>query len=96
MKDWKLRPPEITEDDNYVHVVIPHIALASATDSIIEFLASHPTITNRQAREITGIRSENAMKNEFYKLRDAGKLEMVPELKGSSAAWRIANALIEH
>jgi ATP-dependent DNA helicase RecG len=92
MKDWKLRPPDITEDDNYVHVVIPHIALASATDSILEFLISHPTITNRQAREITGIRSENAMKNEFYKLRDAGKLEMVPELKGSSAAWRIANA----
>jgi ATP-dependent DNA helicase RecG len=92
MKDWKLRPPEITEDDNYVHVVIPHIALASATDSILEFLASHPTITNRQARDITGIRSENAMKNEFYKLRDAGKLEMVPELKGSSAAWRLKSS----
>jgi ATP-dependent DNA helicase RecG len=89
MKDWKLRPPEITEDENYVHVVIPHIALASATDSILEFLKSHPTITNRQARDITGIRSENAMKNEFYKLRDAEKLEMVPELKGSSAAWRL-------
>jgi ATP-dependent DNA helicase RecG len=89
MKDWKLRPPEITEDENYVHVVIPHIALASATDSILEFLGSHATITNRQARDITGIRSENAMKNEFYKLRDAGKLEMVPELKGSAAAWRL-------
>jgi ATP-dependent DNA helicase RecG len=89
MKDWKLRPPKITEVENYVHVVIPHIALASATDSILEFLEGHQTITNRQARDITGIRSENAMKNEFYKLRDAGELEMVPELKGSSAAWRL-------
>jgi ATP-dependent DNA helicase RecG len=89
MKEWKLRPPVIQEGANYVGVTISHIPLASATEAILEFLETHDEITNRQAREITGIKSENAVKNEFYKLRDAGKLEMVPDKKGSAAAWRI-------
>jgi ATP-dependent DNA helicase RecG len=54
-------------------------------------LKSSPNITNRQAREITGIKSENSMKSEFYKLRDEGLLEMIPELKGAAAAWRLTN-----
>jgi ATP-dependent DNA helicase RecG len=89
MTDWRLKAPEISQDETHVRVIIPHISLAAATDAILEFLGTHPTITNRQAREMTGIRSENAMKNEFYKLRDLGKLEMVPEKKGSAAAWRL-------
>jgi ATP-dependent DNA helicase RecG len=91
MKEWKLQSPTISQDETHVIVVIPHISLASATDAILEFLKNHATISNRQAREITGIKSENAMKNEFYKLRDQGKLEMVPEKKGSAAAWRLTN-----
>jgi ATP-dependent DNA helicase RecG len=51
-------------------------------DYYLEFLKTHPTITNRQAREITGIRSENLLKVEFYKLRDQDRLEMVPALRG--------------
>ena len=89
MKEWKLKPPIIEEEAHAVKVTIPHIPLASATDAILEFLETHEEITNRQAREITGIKSENAVKNEFYKLRDLGKLEMVPDKKGSAAAWRI-------
>jgi ATP-dependent DNA helicase RecG len=46
-------------------------------------------ITNHQARDITGIRSENLVKIEFYKLRDEGLLERVPELKGPKSAWRL-------
>ncbi|MEK8028648.1 ATP-binding protein [Pseudaquabacterium rugosum] len=89
MKDWKLRSPEIYDEGNYVRVVIPHTPLASPQESIMEFLAKHKIITNRQARDITGIKSENAVKSEFYKLRDAGLIEMIPELKGNKAAWRI-------
>lgn len=55
----------------------------------MEFLSKNNTITNKQARDITGIKSENAVKSEFYKLRDAGKIEMIPELKGNKAAWRL-------
>lgn len=89
MKEWRLRQPEISEDGNYVRVVIPHIPLAAPTEAILEFLKSNNTITNRQAREVTGIRSENLVKIEFYKLRDEGLLEMVPGLKGPAAAWRL-------
>lgn len=89
MKEWRLKQPEIAEDGNYVRVTIPHIPLAAPTEAILEFLGNNKTITNRQAREITGIRSENLVKIEFYKLRDEGLLEMVPGLKGPAAAWRL-------
>jgi ATP-dependent DNA helicase RecG len=86
MTEWKLRAPQISQDDTRVRVVIPHISLATATDAILSFLENHQTISNSQARDLTGIRSENAMKNEFYKLR---VLEMVPGKKGSAAAWQL-------
>lgn len=89
MKEWRLKEPEIEEESNYVRVIIPHIPLASPTEAILEFLETNSTITNKQAREVTGIRSENLVKVEFYKLRDEGLLEMVPGLKGPAAAWRL-------
>ena len=91
MKEWKMRNPEIIEEENYVRVVIPHASLATPQEAIMEFLANNPTITNKQARDITGIKSENAVKSEFYKLRDTGKIEMIPELKGNKAAWRLTS-----
>lgn len=89
MKDWRLRSPEIVDEGNYVRVVIPHASLATPQEAIMEFVAKHGTITNRQARDISGIKSENAVKSEFYKLKDAGLIEMIPELKGNKAAWRL-------
>jgi ATP-dependent DNA helicase RecG len=89
MKDWKLRSPEIVDEGNYVRVVIPHAPLATPQEAIMEFLQKNKVITNRQARDITGIKSENAVKSEFYKLRDAGLIEMDPDLKGNKAAWRL-------
>lgn len=88
MKEWKMRSPEILEEENYLRVIIPHASLATPQEAILEFLTKNETITNRQARDITGIKSENAVKSEFYRLRDAGKIEMIPELKGNKAAWR--------
>ena len=89
MKEWKMRSPEIIEDGNYVKVIIPHASLATPQEAIMEFLSRNNTITNKQARDITGIKSENAVKSEFYKLRDTEKIEMIPELKGNRAAWRL-------
>lgn len=88
MKEWRLRSPEIINEGNYVRVVVPHAPLATPQEAIMEFVNKHQTITNRQARDITGIKSENAVKAEFYKLKDAGLIEMIPELKGNKAAWR--------
>jgi len=89
MKDFGLKSPEISEDKNYVKVVLPHSPLAAPTEAILKFLKSHDQIANRQARELTGIKSENLVKVEFYKLRDEGVIERVPGLKGPKSAWRM-------
>ena len=88
MKEWKLKSPIIEESGNYVKVTIRHAPLALPTEAIIAFLEEHSEITNAQARDLTGIKSENAVKNEFYKLRDKGVIERIPGRNGALAAWR--------
>lgn len=88
MNEWKLKYPEIIEDGNYVKASIFHTPLAAPEETILEFLDKNETIKNSQARELTGIRSENAMKNVFYKLRDKRIIERVPGLEGPASAWR--------
>src|SRR5262249_45680660 len=89
MKEWRLRAPEIVDEGNYVRVVIPHAPPATPHEAIIEFLTKQRSITKRQARDSTGIKSENAVKSEFYKLKEVGIIEMIPEVKGNKAAWRL-------
>jgi ATP-dependent DNA helicase RecG len=89
MKEWKLRDPVIEEDGNYVKVTIAHAALATPEDAIMEYLVSHDTIRNAQARDITGIRSENAVKRVFLKLKNADLIEPVPGKRGSASLWRL-------
>lgn len=91
MKEWGLRSPEIAEHNGYVRVALPHTPLAKPTEAILGFLANNDRITNRQARDLTGIRSENLVKIEFYKLRDEGLLEPVPGLKGPKSAWQLTD-----
>ena len=91
MKEFGLKEPIITEEGNYLKVVLPHLPLAAPTVAIMEFLKSHDQITNRQARDITGIKSENLVKIEFYKLRDEGHIERVPNLAGPKSAWRLTS-----
>ncbi len=89
MKEWKLRDPVIEEDGNYVKVTIAHAALATPEDAIMEYLVSQDTIRNAQARDITGIRSENAVKRVFLKLKNADLIEPVPGKRGSASLWRL-------
>ena len=89
MKEWGLKEPEIIEINGYVRVTLPHTPLAKPSEAILHFLTQQPQITNRQARDLTGIKSENLVKIEFYKLRDEGLLEQVPDLKGPKAAWQL-------
>jgi hypothetical protein len=65
------------------------IPLASPSEAILKFLSKNEMVTNQQARDITGIRSENLVKIEFYKLADRGLLERVPGLKGPKSAWQL-------
>ncbi|MFV2045363.1 MAG: ATP-binding protein [Anaerolineales bacterium] len=88
MKEWKLQSPEISEVNNYVRVVIPHTPLATPQEAIMEFLEHNKTIRNAEARELTGIKSENAVKRVFLKLAEADLIERVPKLRGPLSRWQ--------
>jgi len=88
MKKLKLKEPEITEGENSVIVHIRHSPLASPQDAVMHYLETHNEITNKIAREITGIGSENVMKDVFKSLAKRQLLEMIPEKRGNASAWR--------
>ena len=80
MKEWKLRSPEISVLRKLRGSVLPHTPLASPEETVMEFLRRNPSIRNKEARDITGIRSENSMKNVFLRLQAQGMIEPVPTL----------------
>lgn len=88
MQKLRLKPPVVEETDTSVLVRIKHDPLASPEESVMEYLQNHDVITNRVARELTGITSENSMKEVFYRLAKSKLIERVPGKKGASAAWQ--------
>jgi ATP-dependent DNA helicase RecG len=90
MRSLRLKDPVFLEPENSVIVQIKHEKLASAEDIIMEYLSNpdNDSITNRIARGLTGIKSENSMKTVFWKLRDRGLIEQVPGRGGFASAWR--------
>jgi ATP-dependent DNA helicase RecG len=89
MEEFQLEKPIITERNNTVCVIIPHTPLASPQERVMEYLDHNETIKNRQAREITGIKSENSMKRIFYDLREKEMIDPVLSKTGSRiVAWK--------
>lgn len=91
MENLRLKPPIIAEKENSVIVTIPHESLASPEELVIEYLNKNTSIRNSTGREITGIKSENTMKRVFWRLRDRGMIEHVPETNGPTYEWRLKN-----
>ena len=89
MEEFRLKAPIIVEDGNYIKVIIAHTSLASPEESIMKYLEINPQIKNRQARAITGVKSENVMKRHFYDLRDKNLIEPVMSKTGNKiVAWK--------
>lgn len=88
MKQLKLKDPVITELDHSVLVNIRHERLASPEQMVMEYLEDHDEITNRIVRDLTGIGSENKVKNVFYALSQSGQIQRVPDKRGNKAAWQ--------
>ena len=85
----RLKTPIIEEKGTSVLVTIRHEPLASPEQIVMEYLETNDYINNRSARELTGIRSENTMKNVFLRLKERGEIEQVPgRMVGPKAAWR--------
>jgi ATP-dependent DNA helicase RecG len=92
MEEFRLKPPIIIEDGNYIKVIIPHTSLATPEERIMEYLTNNLSIKNREARHLSGIKSENVMKRHFYELRDKGLIEPIYSLSGSKiVAWKKKN-----
>lgn len=90
MEEWRLKKPQILVEGNYVKVIIAHSPLATPEEAVLEFLSKNQKIKNRQARELTGIKSENVMKGIFYKLRDRELIEPIMSVNGKAAvAWKL-------
>lgn len=88
MRKLRLKEPEIVESDHAVVVHIRHTPLASPQEMVMDYLKDREEITNRIARELTGIVSENVMKDVFLSLNKRDLLERVPNKKGNASAWR--------
>lgn len=91
MKNLKLKPPQILESDSSVIVKIRHEPLASAEELVLTYLKSNDEITNSKAREITGIKDANQMKEVFNRLKEMTQLERVPGKFSTASAWRKPN-----
>lgn len=88
MTQMQLKEPIIKETDSSVVVVIKHERLADAETVVWDYLNSHDRINNETARTLTGITDANKMKRVFYRLRDQGKLEIVPGTQSAATYWR--------
>ncbi|MEH2345175.1 MAG: hypothetical protein V7K22_26765 [Nostoc sp.] len=54
----------------------------------MDYLVDHEEITNRIARQMTGIESGEVMKHIFNRLRKKGIIEIVPGKLRIDAKWR--------
>ncbi|MHC5754257.1 MAG: hypothetical protein ACYTXF_27195, partial [Nostoc sp.] len=55
---------------------------------VMDYLVDHEEITNRIARQMTGIESGEVMKHIFNRLRKKGIIEIVPGKLRIDAKWR--------
>ena len=86
MDKLRLKKPLIEEREGSVLVTLRHESLGSPEQLVMEYLEKNAKITNSIASELTGIKSENTMKQVFYRLSDRGQIEQIvgPSIK----AWQ--------
>jgi ATP-dependent DNA helicase RecG len=89
MRDMKLKPPVVSQSGGYVTVALRHEPLASPEEIILEYLQKNDQITNRIARDLCFIGSENKMKGILQRLVKRGLIELVPGTTRYSAAYRV-------
>ena len=88
MREMHLNNPIITETDSSVIVILKHERLADAESIVLDYLETNETISNSQARELTGINDANKMKRVFNRLKKKALLEIVPETRSTATLWR--------
>jgi ATP-dependent DNA helicase RecG len=93
MKQAKLSEPSFQVLDASFLVTLKHTPLARPHEIVLRYLAAgNAEVTNSIARGLTGITSENSMKDVFISLKKAGHLEPVPDKRGAKSAWQLTAA----
>ncbi len=92
MREMKLKPPVITQVGGSVMVILSHEPLASPEEVILEYLETNEKITNRIARDLCFIDSENKMKGVLQRMVKKGLIELVPGTTRYSAAYRLVRS----
>lgn len=89
MERLRLAPPIIEELSDRVRVTIKHEPLASPAQAIIEYLSTHTSINNSQAREITKIPQERTIRRIFEQLLESGEITRSGRSRGTY--YQLAN-----
>ena len=77
MATMRLVDPVIRQQGMNVVVTLKHESLASPETLIMKYLENNEFIVNKQAREITNIGSENAMKHTLRRMVDAKMIKVI-------------------
>jgi ATP-dependent DNA helicase RecG len=93
MRNMRLKPPTIRQEGGYVKVVLRHESLATPDELILEFLKQNTQITNKQAREICFIGSENQMKRVFQRMIHNQLIKLVPGTTRYTAAYQLISVI---
>jgi ATP-dependent DNA helicase RecG len=88
MRKLGLRPPVVKNLGNSVLVIIKHEPLASPETLILEFLESHETIKNKEARDLCHISGDYIIKGIFRKLMERELIERPPGTQTSAIVYR--------
>src|SRR5271169_4410268 len=83
-----LEPPVYRELDHAFLVTIKHEKLASAELTIMEYLETHDTINNKQARAITFIHEDWKVKSIFRKMEEKKMIKQLEERTTSNTKYR--------
>ncbi len=87
------KTPEIIEDGNFVKVTIRHCMDGEPIALIKMFAEKFGEISNRQARDITGIRDSSRITTMFSRLRDEGILVKDDSDLAKGIVWSLAAKL---
>lgn len=91
MRRLELKDPIIEERPNSVLVTIRHERVDPPEVLIMKYLETRPQVTNKDARELCHIGSENKVKRIFEKMMERGLIERVPGLLSNKTAYRKKN-----
>jgi ATP-dependent DNA helicase RecG len=89
MRRMKLRDPIVLQEGSYVNVILRHESLAGPEERILDYLKLNVKITNKIARGICFIGSENKMKAILQKMVKNNILEPVPTTSRYNAAYQL-------